>query len=174
MELKGSETEINLKTAFSGESQARNKYTYFASIAKKEGYEHIASIFLETAENEKEHAKIWHKYLYGKNATNENLQNAIEGEREEWSNMYKHFAEVAEKEGFIDIAKKFKLVAEVEKTHEQRFNELLNTIKDGSVFKKNNTNTKWKCRNCGYIHVGSEAPDMCPCCDHKQSYFEII
>ena len=174
MELKDSKTEQNLKIAFSGESQARNKYTYFASIAKKEGYEHIASIFLETAENEKEHAKIWYKYMYQKSCTEENLQNAIDGEKEEWSSMYKHFAEVAEKEGFIDIAKKFRLVAEIEKIHEQRFKTLLDTLKDGTVFKKNSGNNKWKCRNCGYIHIGNNAPDICPFCEHKQGYFEII
>ena len=158
MELKDSKTEQNLKIAFSGESQARNKYTYFASIAKKEGYEHIASIFLETAENEKEHAKIWYKYMYQKSCTEENLQNAIDGE----------------KEGFIDIAKKFRLVAEIEKIHEQRFKTLLDTLKDGTVFKKNSGNNKWKCRNCGYIHIGNNAPDICPFCEHKQGYFEII
>ena len=174
MEIKGSETEKNLKIAFCGESQARNKYTYFASIAKKEGYEHIASVLLETADNEKEHAKIWYRYLYGKKSTNENLQNAVDGEREEWSNMYKNFAEVAKKEGFIDIAKKFNLVAEIERKHEERFQELLNDLTDGTIFKKNNGNHKWKCRNCGYIHVGDEAPDVCPFCEHKQGYFEVI
>ncbi len=170
--LKGTQTEKNLQTAFAGESQARNKYTYFASVAKKEGYEEISAIFLETAENEKEHAKMWFKELGELGTTEENLLAAANGENYEWTDMYKEFAETAEKEGFKDIAAKFRLVGSVEKHHEERYKTLLNNVKEGQVFKSEDTKTVWKCRNCGYIFVGKNAPAVCPCCNHPQSYFE--
>lgn len=174
MELKGSQTEKNLQTAFAGESQARNKYTYFASKAKKEGFEHIASIFQETADNEKEHAEIWFKYLHGGSVptTVENLKAAAEGENYEWTEMYKEFAEVARKEGFLEIAAKFELVAKIEAEHEKRYLKLLENVKEGKVFIAPDV-VVWKCRNCGHIHVGKEAPKVCPVCNHAQSYFEL-
>jgi rubrerythrin len=174
MELKGSKTEANLMAAFAGESQARNKYTYFASQAKKEGYEQIADIFLETAENEKEHAKIWFKELHGGKVpkTVENLKAAAEGENYEYTTMYKEFAETAKAEGFEQIAKLFEMVGEIEKTHEARYLALLKNIEEGIVFKKDKV-VMWKCRNCGYIHVGEEAPTVCPVCKHAQSFFEV-
>ena len=174
MELKGSQTEKNLQTAFAGESQARNKYTYFASKAKKEGFEQIASIFQETADNEKEHAEIWFKYLHGGSVptTVENLKAAAEGENYEWTEMYKEFAEVARKEGFLEIAAKFELVAKIEAEHEKRYLKLLENVKEGKVFIAPDV-VVWKCRNCGHIHVGKEAPKVCPVCNHAQSYFEL-
>ena len=173
MELKGSKTEANLLAAFAGESQARNKYTYYASKAKKEGYEQIASIFLETAENEKEHAKIWFKLLNGGDvhSTTENLKAAAEGENYEWTEMYEEFAKTAKEEGFDRIAYLFSAVAKIEKEHEERYRKLLENIDTDEVFKKTGVRI-WKCRNCGHIHVG-EAPKVCPVCNHPQSYFEI-
>lgn len=173
MELKGSKTEQNLLTAFAGESQARNKYTYYASKAKKEGYEQIAAIFLETADNEKEHAELWFKYLHdGKVPTTEvNLLDAAEGENFEWTDMYKHMAEVAREEGFKEIAAKFELVGKIEKEHEERYRALLEKVKAEKVFVSEDV-VIWKCRNCGHIHVGREAPEICPTCAHPKSYFE--
>ena len=168
----GTKTEKNLLTAFAGESQARNKYTFFASKAKKEGYEQIASLFLETADNEKEHAKMWFKELEGINSTKENLKAAASGENFEWTDMYKEFALTAEEEGFKDLARKFKLVGEIEKHHEERYLKLLNNLENSSVFEKEEP-TVWKCRNCGYIIVSKVAPKVCPACSHEQSYFEI-
>lgn len=170
---EGTKTLENLQTAFAGESQARNKYTYFASVAKKEGYEQIAALFLETADNEKEHAKMWFKELGGIGDTKANLKAAAEGENYEWTDMYKEFAETAEKEGFKELAVKFRLVAEVEKAHEARYNALLKNVELLEVFKKDTGITVWKCRNCGYIFVGKQAPSICPCCAHPQSYFEL-
>ena len=172
--LKGSQTEKNLAFAFAGESQARNKYTYFASKAKKEGYEQIAAIFLETAENEKEHAKLWFKHLSGGEvpSTKKNLLAAAEGEHEEWSEMYKNFAKVALKEGFKEIAYQFEGVAKIEKAHEERYRKLLDNLKTNKVFIAKGV-VIWKCRNCGHIHVGKEAPKICPVCRHPQSYFEL-
>lgn len=170
---KGTRTEKNLEAAFSGESQARNKYTYFASVAKKEGYEQISALFLETADNEKEHAKLWFKELNGIGDTKENLRHAAEGENYEWTDMYKGFAEVAEEEGFKELAHKFRLVADVEKHHEERYLKLLENVNNLNVFKKESEVTVWKCRNCGFIFVGKEAPKLCPCCNHPQSYFEV-
>ncbi len=173
MELKGSRTEANLMAAFAGESQARNKYTYYASKAKKDGYEQIAALFLETAENEKEHAKIWFKLLHGGVPdTMTNLADAAAGENYEWTDMYKKFAEEAREEGFDHIAKLFDGVAAVEKEHEERYLKLLENVKDGIVFSRDG-DTIWKCRNCGHIHIGQKAPDLCPVCSHPQSYFEI-
>lgn len=172
MELKGSKTEANLKAAFSGESEARNKYTYFASVAKKEGYEQIAALFLETAENEKEHAKIHFKYLQGIGDTKSNLADAAAGENYEWTDMYATFAKEAEEEGFKEIANRFRLIGEVEKHHEERYRKLLDNLEEGTVFKKGSI-VIWKCRNCGHIHVGTEAPEICPTCAHPKSYFEI-
>ena len=197
MELKGSKTEANLKAAFAGESEARNKYTYFASVAKKEGYEQIAALFLETAENEKEHAKIHFKYLNGIGDTMQNLADAAAGENYEWTDMYKKFAEEAEEEGFKEIAAKFRAIGEVEKHHEERYRKLLENVKDGEVFKKGSI-VVWKCRNCGHIvvgteapvfakagitvsvcrncghvYIGEEAPKVCPVCNHPQSFFEV-
>ena len=169
----GTQTEKNLQTAFAGESQARNKYTYFASVAKKEGYEQISALFLETADNEKEHAKMWFKELGELGDTKENLKAAAAGENYEWTDMYKGFAETAEKEGFKELAVKFKLVAEVEKHHEERYLALLDNVNNLKVFKKDEEVTVWKCRNCGYIFVGKEAPNVCPCCAHPQSFFEV-
>ena len=174
MELKGSKTEQNLMTAFAGESQARNKYTYYASQAKKDGYEQIADIFLETAENEKEHAKLWFKALHG-NAipkTVENLKDAAAGENYEYNIMYADFAKEAREEGFNEIADLFEAVGGIEKTHEERYLALLKNIEEGVVFKKDKV-VMWKCRNCGYIHVGAEAPKVCPVCKHAQSFFEV-
>lgn len=172
MDLKGSKTEQNLMTAFAGESQARNKYTYFASQAKKDGQEQIADIFLETADNEKEHAKIWFKCLNGINDTAENLKAAAGGEHYEWTEMYKEFAEQAKAEGFQEIAGLFALVADIEKSHEERYRKLLDNLNDGKVFLKDGT-VVWVCRNCGHIHVGKSAPQVCPVCKHPQAYFEI-
>ena len=170
---EGTRTLENLKIAFAGESQARNKYTYFASVAKKEGYEQIAAFFLETADNEKEHAKLWFKELGELGNTAENLKHAAEGENYEWTEMYKEFADVAEEEGFKDLAIRFRLVAEVEKKHEERYNALLKNVELCEVFKKDTGIQIWKCRNCGYIYVGTEAPKLCPCCLHPQSFFEL-
>ncbi len=174
MELKGSRTEKNLAFAFAGESQARNKYTYFASKAKKEGFEQIAAIFLETAENEKEHAKMWFKYLQGGEikSTAENLKAAAEGENEEWTSMYKEFAKVAREEGFDKIAFEFEAVAKIEKEHEERYRALLDKVEGGRVFIAEDV-VVWKCRNCGHIHIGKEAPKICPVCAHPQAYFEL-
>ena len=172
MELKGSKTEANLMAAFSGESQARNKYTYFASVAKKEGYEQIAAIFLETAENEKEHAKLHLKYLQGIGDTKANLADAAAGENYEWTDMYATFAKEADEEGFAEIAATFRGIAEVEKHHEERYRKLLENVENGEVFKKGSI-VVWKCRNCGHIHVAVSAPAVCPVCTHPQSYFEI-
>ena len=174
MELKGSQTEKNLMTAFAGESQARNKYTYYASKAKKDGYEQIAAIFEETANNEKEHAKIWFKLLNGGDVptTTDNLKAAAEGENYEWTDMYKGFAETAKEEGFDHIAFLFEEVAKIEKEHEERYMKLLGNINDDLVFKTKEDETVWICRNCGHVYVGKEAPKVCPVCNHPQSYFE--
>ena len=188
-QLKGTETAKNLLKSFAGESQARNRYTYFASVAKKEGFEQISTIFLETAENEKEHAKVFFKFLNecggealeinasypaGKiGITSENLLAAANGEKEEWSELYLEFEEVARKEGFKEIADSFKEIGEVEEQHEKRYRKLLANIQEGKVFKKNKI-VKWKCRNCGYVHEGTEAPDVCPACKHPQSYYEVL
>lgn len=168
----GTKTEKNLETAFSGESQARNKYTYFASVAKKEGYEQIASLFLKTADNEKEHAKLWFKELNGIGNTTENLVAAAAGENYEWTDMYAGFAKTAEEEGFPELAAKFRLVAAIEKHHEERYRALLKNIETAEVFKKSTVKV-WECRNCGHIVVGECAPEVCPTCNHPQSYFEI-
>ena len=174
MKLKGSKTEQNLMTAFAGESQARNKYTYFASKAKKDGYEQIAAIFEETANNEKEHAKMWFKELNGGDvpSTIDNLKAAADGENYEWTDMYEEFAKVAEEEGFKDIAAKFKAVGKIEKHHEERYRKLLKNIEDEVVFSKRNESI-WICRNCGHVVVGKKAPKVCPVCAHPQSYFEL-
>ncbi len=174
MELKGSKTEQNLMTAFAGESQARNKYTYFASKAKKDGYEQIAAIFEETANQEKEHAKMWFKELHGGEipSTIENLEAAADGENYEWTDMYEEFAKVAEEEGFKVLANKFRMVANIEKTHEERYRKLLKNINDEVVFSRDG-DVIWQCRNCGHIVVGKKAPMVCPVCNHPQSYFEI-
>lgn len=168
----GTKTEKNLETAFSGESQARNKYTYFASVAKKEGYEQIASLFLKTADNEKEHAKLWFKELNGIGNTTENLVAAAAGENYEWTDMYAGFAKTAEEEGFPELAAKFRLVAAIERHHEERYRALLKNIETAEVFKKSTVKV-WECRNCGHIVVGECAPEVCPTCNHPQSYFEI-
>ena len=174
MELKGSKTEKNLMTAFAGESQARNKYTYFASKAKKEGYEQIKEVFEETANNEKEHAKMWFKLLNGGEvpSTVENLKAAAEGENYEWTDMYAEFARVAKEEGFDHIAFLFEEVGKIEKHHEERYLKLLKNIEDDMVFKTADDETVWICRNCGHVYVGKEAPKVCPVCAHPQSYFE--
>ena len=173
MELKGSKTEANLATAFAGESQARNKYTYYASQAKKEGYNQIAAIFEETAGNEKEHAKMWFKLLHGGVPnTVQNLKDAAAGENYEWTDMYSQFAKEAREEGFDAIAKLFEGVAAIEKEHEERYLALLKNVEEGKVFKKDGI-VMWKCANCGHIHVGAEAPAVCPVCAHPQSYFEL-
>lgn len=168
----GTQTEKNLMEAFAGESQARNKYTYFASKAKKEGYEQIAALFLKTAENEKEHAKLWFKELNGIGDTSENLAAAAEGENYEWTDMYSGFAKTAEEEGFTELAARFRLVAAIEKHHEERYRALLKNIETASVFEKSEVKV-WECRNCGHIVVGTSAPQTCPACNHPQSYFEI-
>jgi len=170
MNLKGSQTEKNLATAFAGESQARNKYTYFASVAKNEGYIQFSKIFTATADNEKEHAEIWFKHLGGIGKTDENLLNAAEGEHYEWTDMYKGFAEVADKEGFKEIAEQFRKVASIEKTHEERYRKLLDNLKTDHVFISDDVQI-WKCSNCGFITVGKEAPKICPVCSHPQAYF---
>ncbi len=168
----GTKTEKNLEAAFAGESQARNKYTYFASVAKKEGYEQISSLFLKTAENEKEHAKMWFKELNGIGDTAENLCAAAAGENYEWTDMYDGFAKTAEEEGFHDLAAKFRLVAAIEKSHEERYRALLKNVKTAEVFAKSEVKV-WECRNCGHIVVGKKAPEVCPTCAHSQSYFEV-
>ena len=186
MELKGSETEKNLLKSFAGESQARNRYTYFASVAKKEDYEQISAIFTETADNEKEHAEIFFKYLKGRDVnitaeypagkisiTKENLLASAEGEKIEWGTLYPNFKEVAKKEGFSEIAESFKEIAEVEEQHEKRYRKLLENIENKTVFKKT-SKVKWKCRNCGYVHEGVEAPTICPACKHPQAYYELL
>jgi len=189
MNLKGSETEKNLLKAFAGESQARNRYTYFASVAKKEGYEQISAIFTETADNEKEHAKIFFKHLEksqglpveitasypaGKiGTTKENLLAAANGEHEEWGELYPKFEKIALKEGFKDIAESFREIAEVEEQHEKRYRKLLKNVEEKKVFKKEKV-VRWKCRNCGYVHEGKEAPDECPACKHPQAYYELF
>jgi rubrerythrin len=185
MELKGSKTEQNLLKSFAGESQARNRYTFFASVAKKEGYEQISAIFTETAGNEKEHAELFFKHLKGGmveitaaypagiiSDTAENLKEAAEGEKLEWGTLYPNFADVAEKEGFPEIANTFRMVAKVEEKHERRYRKLLANVKQGKVFKKDKV-IMWKCRNCGHIYEGSEAPEKCPVCDHDRAYFEV-
>ena len=168
----GTQTEKNLEAAFAGESQARNKYTYFASVAKKEGYEQISALFLKTAENEKEHAKLWFKELGGIGDTAANLAAAAEGENYEWTDMYAGFAETADKEGFHELAAKFRLVAAIEKQHEERYRALLKNVETASVFAKSEVKV-WECRNCGHIVVGTNAPKVCPTCAHPQSFFEI-
>ena len=168
----GTQTEKNLEAAFAGESQARNKYTYFASVAKKEGYEQISALFLKTAENEKEHAKMWFKELKGIGSTPENLAAAADGENYEWTDMYESFAKTAEAEGFPELAEKFRGVAAIEKHHEERYRALLKNVEIQQVFEKSEVRI-WECRNCGHIVVGIAAPDVCPVCNHPQSYFEI-
>ncbi len=183
--IKGSETEKNLLKSFAGESQARNRYTFFSSVAKKEGYEQISAIFKETADNEKEHAEIFFKHLEGGDleinatypagkigTTKENLLASAEGEKEEWSIIYPEFEKVAREEGFEDVADSFKEIAEVEAQHENRYRKLLENVEGNAVFKKENV-VKWKCRNCGYIHEGTDAPDICPACKHPKSYYEV-
>ena len=172
MTLKGSKTEMNLMAAFAGESEARNKYTYFASKAKKEGFEQISALFLKTADNEKEHAKLWFKELNGIGNTAENLASAANGENYEWTDMYAGFAKTADEEGFHDLAAKFRLVAAIEKHHEERYRALLKNVQTQQVFEKSEVKV-WECRNCGHIIVGTKAPEICPTCDHPQSYFEI-
>ena len=168
----GTQTEKNLEVAFAGESQARNKYTYFASKAKKEGFEQIAALFLETADNEKEHAKLWFKELNGSGNTAENLVAAAEGENYEWTDMYDGFAKTADEEGFPELAAKFRLVAAIEKRHEERYRALLHNVETAEVFKRSEVKV-WECRNCGHIVIGTEAPEICPVCAHPQAYFEI-
>ncbi|MBO7507363.1 MAG: rubrerythrin family protein [Paludibacteraceae bacterium] len=168
----GTQTEKNLEAAFAGESQARNKYTYFASKAKKEGFEQIAAIFQQTADNEKEHAKLWFKELNGIGTTAENLAEAANGENYEWTEMYEGFAQTAEKEGFKELAAKFRLVAAIEKRHEERYRALLRNIETAQVFEKSEVKV-WECRNCGHIVVGTKAPEICPTCAHPQAYFEV-
>ncbi len=172
MELKGSKTEKNLYAAFAGESQARCKYTYFASVAKKEGYEQIAAIFNQTADNEKEHAKLWFKALGALGNTAENLAAAAEGENYEWTDMYAQFAKDAEEEGFTELAAKFKMVAAIEKSHEERYRKLLSNVEMQKVFEKAEE-IMWECRNCGHLVIGKKAPNVCPVCAHPQSYFEV-
>jgi len=168
----GTQTEKNLEAAFAGESQARNKYTYFASVAKKEGFEQISEIFLKTADNEKEHAKLWFKELEGIGSTAENLAAAAAGENYEWTDMYEGFAKTAEEEGFKALAAKFRLVAAIEKRHEERYRALLHNVEAQAVFEKSEVKV-WECRNCGHIVVGTKAPQLCPTCAHPQSFFEI-
>ncbi|MBP3710239.1 MAG: rubrerythrin family protein [Treponema sp.] len=170
--LKGTKTEANLWTAFAGESQARNKYTFFASKARKDGYEQIAAIFEETAANEKEHAELWFKHLSGIGTTAENLKAAAEGENYEWTDMYAGFAKIAREEGFEAIAKQFEGVAAIEKTHEERYLKLLKNVEDGLVFSRDGDQI-WQCRNCGHIVIGKKAPEACPVCLHPQSYFQL-
>ena len=171
-ELKGTKTEANLQTAFAGESQARNKYTYFASVAKKEGYEQISAIFTQTANNEKEHAEMWFKELGGIGDTAANLKAAAEGENYEWTDMYDTFAKEAEEEGFTALAAKFRAVAAIEKAHEERYLKLLNNVEMKAVFEKSEE-VMWECRNCGHLVIGKKAPKICPVCAHAQSYFEV-
>ena len=172
MNLKGTKTEKNLMTAFAGESEARNKYTYFASVAKKEGYEQISAIFQKTADNEKEHAKMWFKALGGLGDTAKNLLAAAEGENYEWTDMYARFAKDAEEEGFVELAEKFRMVAEIEKSHEERYRKLLSNVEMQEVFKKSEIKM-WECRNCGHLVMGVEAPEVCPVCAHPRAYFEV-
>lgn len=167
----GTKTEKNLMDAFAGESQARNKYTYYASAAKKAGFEQMSALFAETADQEKEHAKMWFKEFHGIGTPEENLKDAAAGENYEWTDMYKKMAEDADAEGFHDLAAKFRLVAEVEAAHERRYLKLLESLENGKTF-KGEAPLGWKCRNCGYIYYGEEAPDVCPCCDHPKAYFE--
>ena len=169
---KGTKTELNLQAAFAGESQARNKYTYFASKAKKEGFEQIAALFLKTADNEKEHAKMWFKELNGIGNTAENLSAAADGENYEWTDMYEEFAKTAEEEGFTELAEKFKAVGAIEKHHEERYRALLKNVETSQVFEKSTVKV-WECRNCGHIVVGEKAPEVCPVCAHPQAYFEV-
>ncbi len=168
----GTKTEKNLMAAFAGESQARNKYTYFASVAKKEGYEQIASIFLKTADNEKEHAKLWFKALEELGNTAQNLAKAAEGENYEWTDMYEQFAKDAEEEGFPELAAQFRGVGKIEKEHEERYRALLNNVEMQAVFAKSEE-TMWECRNCGHLCMGKQAPEVCPVCNHPQSFFEV-
>ena len=168
----GTQTEKNLEAAFAGESQARNKYTYFASVAKKEGYEQMSALFLKTADNEKEHAKMWFKELNGLGDTKDNLKEAADGENYEWTDMYEGFAKTAEEEGFTELAAKFRMVAAIEKHHEERYRALLNNIETASVFEKSEVKV-WECRNCGHIVVGTKAPEVCPVCAHPKAYFEV-
>ena len=168
----GTETEKNLEAAFAGESMARNKYTYYASKAKKEGYEQIAALFLKTADNEKEHAKMWYKELHGIGDTAQNLEDAALGENYEWTDMYAGFAETAEKEGFPELAEKFRLVAAIEKHHEERYRALLKNVETKAVFEKSGV-VMWECRNCGHLVMGLKSPKVCPVCEHQQSYFEV-
>ena len=168
----GTQTEKNLMAAFAGESEARNKYTYFASKAKKEGYEQIAALFLKTADKEKEHAKLWFKELNGIGDTAENLLSAAEGENYEWTDMYDGFAKTAEEEGFHELAQRFRLVAAIEKHHEERYRALLHNLETAQVFEKSEVKV-WECRNCGHVVVGTKAPEVCPACNHPQSYFEL-
>ena len=168
----GTQTEQNLRTAFSGESEARNKYTFFASVAKREGFEQIAALFLKTAENEREHAKLWFKELGGLGDTAANLLSAAQGENYEWTDMYAGFARTAEAEGFPELAKKFRMVGEIEKHHEERYRALLNNVETATVFAKSDIKA-WECRNCGHIVVGTKAPEHCPVCNHPQSFFEL-
>ena len=168
----GTKTEKNLLAAFAGESQARNKYTYFASKAKKDGYEQIAALFLKTADNEKEHAKLWFKELEGIGTTAENLKAAADGENFEWTDMYEGFAKTAEEEGFFALAEKFRLVAAIEKHHEERYRALLHNVETAAVFEKSEVKV-WECRNCGHIVIGEKAPEICPTCAHPQAYFEV-
>ena len=172
MELKGTKTEQNLRDAFAGETQARSKYDYFASVAKKEGYEQIAAIFQATANNEKEHAKLWFKALQGIGTTTENLAAAAAGENYEWTDMYERFAREAKEEGFTQLAEQFRGVAAIEKAHEERYRALLQNIEMQKVFEKSEE-TMWECRNCGHLVMGKKAPDVCPVCNHPQSYFEV-
>ena len=172
MELKGSKTEKNLQAAFAGESQARNKYTYFASVARKESYQQISEIFEKTANNEKEHAKLWFKALGELGDTAANLLHAAEGENYEWTDMYATFAKEAEEEGFVELAARFRAVAAIEKTHEERYRKLLNNVEMKAVFEKAGE-TMWECRNCGHLVIGKKAPEICPVCLHPQSYFEV-
>ena len=169
---EGTQTYKNLEAAFAGESMARNKYTYFASKAKKEGFEQIAALFLKTADNEKEHAKLWFKELGGIGDTAENLLHAAEGENYEWTDMYDGFAKTAEEEGFVELAAKFRLVAAIEKSHEERYRKLLENVETRKVFEKSEVKV-WECRNCGHLMVGTKAPELCPTCAHPQSYFEV-
>ncbi len=186
MNLKGSETEKNLLKAFAGESQARNRYTYFSSVARNEGYEQISAIFIETADNEKEHAKVFFKYLQGGDVeitasypsgeikgTSENLFASAQGEKMEWSKLYPEFEKVARKEGFTEVADSFKEIAEVEERHEKRYRKLLENVKSKTVFKRDKI-VEWKCRNCGYIHKGKDAPKQCPACSHPQAFYELF
>lgn len=172
IKYEGTQTQKNLEAAFAGESQARNKYTYFASVAKKEGYEQISSIFAKTADNEKEHAKMWFKELNGIGDTAANLGAAADGENYEWTDMYEEFAKTAEAEGFPELAEKFRMVGAIEKHHEERYRALLHNVETKAVFEKSEVKV-WECRNCGHIVVGTKAPEVCPVCSHPQSYFEV-